>query len=391
MTLRLCCFLGLLGYYEIAISTPTDRVREVEIQTIDFEGLWLTTSDASFPKDAIRAFPEDAKRELAEAHPLDFVWVDLDGDGENEIIVASRLASGSGNTGYFILRKVEKAWQLIGEFQGTLILSGAHSLSGEGSLSNFYRVISYYRLGGETYQRTYDYRNGKYLRIGDVRISGIVSHSCWWQLLWLRLKSYGNDKGKSSRCDSSIAERKRAAPPSSTELTAFDFGSRWLSITDPSFPKAAMKAIPKDILEEGDFQLSFLSVDLVGDRQNELIINSQMHGGSGGNYYFVLKKNGKTWQQIGEFLGGLVLSLENGPRPSSYRITSYYRSGDTYQNTYDYRKGKYRLTNQVLIPIVVSRSCWWTSFWSRLVGSGDPAGASLTDEIVRMQKWCRHE
>ena len=386
MTWRLFLILGLAWYCGVSVSAPTDLAREPGLSTIDFEGLWLSTSDANFPKDALKAFPEYAKRELTEA-PLQFVWVNLDGSGENEIIVASRLASGSGGTGYFILSKVAKAWQLIAEFQGGIVLSL------EETPSQFYRIISYYRSGSETYQRTYDYQDGKYRSTGEVRVPGIVSHSCWWQHLWSRLNSYGNGTRKSAQCDPSVADRKRAAPPSSTELTAFDFGEHWLPITDPSFPKAAIKAFPKDIkseLAEDHIRVDFLSVDLVGDGQKELIVNSPTHGGSGGSYDFILKKNGKTWERIGEFLGGLVLSLESGPRPSTYQITSYYRAGETYQQTYNYRDGKYRVTNQLLLPRVIYRSCWWISFWSSLVSHRDPAGGSATEGKKHWRR-CRDE
>ena len=376
VALRFICLVGLAGVCGMAISAPTDVMRQVELSAIDFEGLWLTTSDSSFPKDAIKAFPDDAKQALAKEGSLNFVWVNLDGQGQNEIIIASRRASGNGGTAYFILRQDEKTWRLIAEFQGGLVLSLLDSPT------NFYRITSYYRIGGETYQRTYDYQNGKYLKTGEVRVPGIISHSCGWQRLWSRLNTYGNATGKSSQCDPLIADRKRAAPPSSTELTDFDLRDQWVSVTDPSFPKAAIKALPQDVVD-GVAPMSFLSVDLVGDRQHELIINSPEHGGSGGGYYFVLKKNGQTWHRIGQLLGGLILSLENGPHPSPYQITSYYRSGETYQNTYAYRDGRYRLTAQVKIPRVVSDSCWWD-----FVIRGDPVPDSATK---RKQHGCRDD
>ena len=378
MMARAILFLSLICFCGLSFSAPTDKQRG-EISSIDFEGLWLPTSATTFPGDAIHAFPEYAKRERADS-PLQFVWVNLDGEGENEIIVASRLASGTAGTGYFILRKVKSAWHLIAEFQGGITLSFGES--------SFYQIISYYRNDGETYQHTYNYVNGLYKRISEIRMPGLVSHSCWWQALWSRLNSYGNDAPKIVQCDPLIVDRKRAKPPSASELTPFDLRDRWLGIYDRSFPKAAIKAFPKDLRsdiedKEAHLQVNFVAIDLVGDKENELIINIPMYGGSGGNYYLVLQKAGNTWRLIGEFLGGLVLSLEDGPRPAPYQITSFYRAGDTYQKTYQYSNGKYRLTNQVQFPSVIARSCWWMSFWSRLVGHRDTAGSNAAESKKR--------
>ena len=368
----------LMFYCGLSFSAPTDKQRG-EISSIDFEGLWLPTSATTFPKGAIHAFPEYAKRERADS-PLQFVWVNLDGEGENEMIVASRLASGTAGTGYFILKKVKRAWHLIAEFQGGITLS-----FGEG---NFYQIISYYQKDGETYQHTYNYVNGLYKRISAIRMPGLVSHSCWWQALWSRLNSYGDHARKIVQCDPMIVDKKRV-PPSASELTNFDLRDRWLGMYDRSFPKAAIKAFPKELRsdiedEEAHLQVNFVAIDLVGDKENELIINVPMYGGSGGNYYLVLQKAGNTWRQIGEFLGALVLSLEDGPRPSSsYRITSFYRSGETYPQTYEYRNEKYLQINEAKFPRVIGRSCWWMSFWSRLESHRDTAGSNAAESKKR--------
>lgn len=378
IAMLLAIFL-LMFYSRLSFSAPTDLARG-EISSIDFEGLWLPTSAITFPKDAINAFPEYAKREKANS-PLQFVWVNLDGEGENEIIVASPLASRTGGTSYFILRKVKGVWLLIAEFQGGITLSFEEG--------NFYQIISYYRKDGETYQHTYNYANGLYKRISAIRMPGLVSHSCWWQILWSRLNSYGNDPREIAHCDQLIVDKKRANPPSASELTMFDFRDRWLGIYDSSFPKAAIKAFPKDLRSDVEhkvahLQVNFVAIDLVGDKENELIINIPTYGGSGGNYYLVLKKAGNTWRPIGRFLGGLVLSLEDGPRSSSsYRITSFYRSGETYPKTYEYSNGNYRLINEAKLPRVIDRSCWWMSFWSRLESHRDTAGSNAAESKKR--------
>lgn len=202
MTLRLIYLIVLSGCCGIAASAPTDKTRQIEISAIDFEGLWSSTSDPSFPKEAVRAFPKYAKEELAKVS-LQFVWVNLDGNGENEIIVASQWASGSGGTSYFVLRKVVKAWHLIAEFQGGLVLSMRDSPSA------FYRIISYYRAG-DTWQHTYDYRDGKYRLISEVMIPSVISRNCWWNSLLGRLNSSGFYNARSQKCDGRDGLGKRS-------------------------------------------------------------------------------------------------------------------------------------------------------------------------------------
>ena len=149
------------------------------------------------------------------------------------------------------------------------------------------------------------------------------------------------------------------------ELTAIDFENAWRPVSDTTFPKEAVRAFPQ-YAQDDNSPLDFLWIDLDGDGQDEILVGIRSFG-SGGKEYFILRRSGKSWRLIGEFQGGFVLSLLDS-KNSFYRITSYYKSGDTYQNTYDYRQWKYRLTGQVLIPRVITHSCWWSVFWPRLNG-----------------------
>ena len=165
-------------------------------------------------------------------------------------------------------------------------------------------------------------------------------------------------------------------PPRPTELTSIDFEKEWLSTSNTEFPTSAFRAFPKDaqqyLQETSKQSFQFVFVDLNWDGIKEIIVSDPSASGSGGQAYFVLRKIEKRWKLIGEFQGGFVLSIRNDLikyQDDFYRITTYYRSGDTYQNTYDYQNGRYRGTGQVMIPTMIARSCWWEYFWERLNGT----------------------
>jgi hypothetical protein len=172
-----------------------DSGRLTELTSIDLEYDWQSTSDSNFPISAFKAFPGEDRRD-AFAGSLNFLRVDLDGDGRHEIIVASRASSGSGGQGYFILRERGTTWKLIGELQGGFVLSLLDSPTG------FYRITSYYR-SGDTYQNTYTYLNGRYRLTGQVRLPRVVSYSCWWHPFWMRLNGFSSGKGRAGEYDSS--------------------------------------------------------------------------------------------------------------------------------------------------------------------------------------------
>jgi hypothetical protein len=182
--------------------------------------------------------------------------------------------------------------------------------------------------------------------------------------------------------------RSITLPGRPTELTSIDLENDWRTTSDPEFPVAAYRAFPRDtrefLREYPDYFFRFLFVDLNWDGTKEILVADPSASGSGGQAYIVLRKIGKTWKLIGEFQGGFVLSVRDDLvkyKDDFYRITTYYRSGDTYQNTYDFRNGRYRGTGQVMIPKVITDSCWWDPFWSRLNGSPEANGS------IRHQKY----
>jgi hypothetical protein len=200
MMIRICSLIlffwtGLIGSCGISIAAPADLPpRPTEMSSIDFEDQWKPTSDPSFPKEALKAFPKDTQIYLRDLPgvSLNFVFVDLNWDGTKEIIVADPSASGSGGQAYFVLRRVGKTWKLIGGFQGGFILSVRDALVEY--KGDFYRITTYYR-SGDTYQNTYDFRNGRYVGTGQVMIPKVITDSCWWDPFWARLNGFsGHDR-----------------------------------------------------------------------------------------------------------------------------------------------------------------------------------------------------
>jgi len=145
----------------------------------------------------------------------------------------------------------------------------------------------------------------------------------------------------------------------------------WVDIASGDFPRAALSTFP--ITFRDPPARRFALVDLNGDGVEEVIIASSDFP-SGGREYLLLMRRGRRWQNIGEIQGGLTLSLANANSVGSfYAITSFYRSGDIYENRFRFSKGRYRLVSQSELPRAVSRSCWWDWFWWRLnaVGAGE--------------------
>lgn len=199
---KLACIIALAGLSQVSLGASASLPeRPRELTSIDFEKEWRSTSDAKFPTSAFRAFPKDARDYLRESPDVSliFLFVDLNWDGTNEIIVADPSASGSGGQAYFALRRIGKTWKLIGEFQGGFVLSMRDDLVDY--KGDFYRITTYYR-SGDTYQNTYDFRNGRYYLTGQVMIPQVITASCWWNLFWFRLNGYAKSIERMGKCES---------------------------------------------------------------------------------------------------------------------------------------------------------------------------------------------
>ena len=85
--------------------------------------------------------------------------------------------------------------------------------------------------------------------------------------------------------------------------------------------------------------------DLVGDKQEEFIVQGSSPSG-GTNFYFLEKNKGK-WK--------IILAITGGFTISGNEITNWSRSGvdDTWQTVYSYSKGSYKETSRQAVPLAL--------------------------------------
>jgi hypothetical protein len=97
--------------------------------------------------------------------------------------------------------------------------------------------------------------------------------------------------------------------------------------------------------EYPDTYMQVVPFDLVGDKQEEFIVQGSSPSG-GTNFYFLEKKNRK-WKVILAISGGFTISGEE--------ITNWSRSGvdETWQTVYSYSKGSYKETSRQAVPLVL--------------------------------------
>ena len=97
--------------------------------------------------------------------------------------------------------------------------------------------------------------------------------------------------------------------------------------------------------EYPDNYMQAVPFDLVGDKQEEFIVQGSSPSG-GTNFYFLEKKNGK-WKIILAITGGFTISGEE--------ITNWSRSGidETWQTVYSYSKGSFKETSRQAVPLIL--------------------------------------
>jgi hypothetical protein len=85
-----------------------------------------------------------------------FVRIDLNGDGEDELIVRSS-EPFTGGPMFRILQQKKSKWRLIGEFQGGFMISS------NDDKKTFTRFETWSRHGGEIYHRLWEMHKGQYV------------------------------------------------------------------------------------------------------------------------------------------------------------------------------------------------------------------------------------
>lgn len=85
-----------------------------------------------------------------------FVRIDLNGDGEDELIVRSS-EPFSGGPMFRILQKKKTKWRSIGEFQGGFMLTS------KDDKKSFNRFETWSRHGGEIYHQLWEMHKGEYV------------------------------------------------------------------------------------------------------------------------------------------------------------------------------------------------------------------------------------
>jgi hypothetical protein len=175
----------------------------------------------------------------------------------------------------------------------------------------------------------------------------------------------------------SDAAKRKAFPnrPAKTEITSIELQDYWQPVTKEVLPKSAYLEIrsflsrEKWAVEAGAVEsCTFVLLDINFDGENEIVVANPAFSGSGGLHFFILKSSGAKWKVIGEFQGGLIFTGRNELRENDdyYQIISYYRSGDTFQRVFDFRKGYYFLSSEAIIPRAITESNWWQGFWRSL-------------------------
>jgi hypothetical protein len=117
-----------------------------------------------FPKEAYAALREwaepegDTRNQAIDAGIRSFVRIDLNGDGEDELIVRFR-EPFSGGPMFGVLHKKNSKWRLIGEIQGGFMITNI------GEKKRFNNIETWSRHGGEIYHQLWGVRKGQYSRI----------------------------------------------------------------------------------------------------------------------------------------------------------------------------------------------------------------------------------
>lgn len=178
-----------------------------------------------------------------------------------------------------------------------------------------------------------------------------------------------------------VAKSSQHTEPRAIEISSLDVD--WSKEKPPPEVLKSFKNLwpgdPEDPESQGDTGINAVSgifrVDLDGDGVKE-IIGASRDFPSGGRIYLIFAKRKGKWRSIGLVQGGFNLSFADNAN-TFYMIDSYYRSGDTYQNTFIYSRGRYRLARSTKLPRALTNTCWWHAFWTDF---NSPSGLTPTHD-----------
>lgn len=100
--------------------------------------------------------------------------------------------------------------------------------------------------------------------------------------------------------------------------------------------------------------------DLVGDKQEEFIVQGSSPSG-GTNFYFLEKRKGK-WKLILAITGGFTISGEE--------VTNWHRVGfdETWQTVYTYSKGSFKVKSEQAVPLILLHDKSFLELMTKLNG-----------------------
>jgi hypothetical protein len=152
-TIVLVALAALLpGSKVFADPAPDHFAWPAEISSVDDQ---VAANQVPFSKLPLHA----CQRELdaGNSGKTGALFIDLNGDGKNEVIVDDGLG-GTGGPGYRVYRRSHGAWKIMGEFQGALTLCA--KANGYDQLE----VVSKGTAGAST-KTLYRFVKGKYLPV----------------------------------------------------------------------------------------------------------------------------------------------------------------------------------------------------------------------------------
>ena len=172
-------------------------VLEFSSADIDEANAWITADNKSVPKSVKAALPKQIRDNFKHPEPiygsyLEFAFIDVNGDGKDELLIVDPINFGSGGRNYFLLQEMRRGtWKMIGEFAGGPVFKQRYGTKRR----SYYRVISNWRFGAEVVQYVYDHDGNRYRLATKTEVARSLTDSCWWYAYWQKLNRYSRMTG----------------------------------------------------------------------------------------------------------------------------------------------------------------------------------------------------